>query len=270
MAFRFRKSVKIAPGVRLNLNKKSTSVSFGGKGFHHTISSTGRRTTTTGLPGTGISYSTTESVHKDHGAEPSTQQSNPKVPNNGQNKGCSGCLWVLLALIFWPFALSYWLWTSNKFHASKKARVGIIAAFWAVLLVFASIGGDSNASDATQASPMPTATVAAETPQPTTIPTEAPASEPTAVPTEVPTPEPTVAPTETPTPQPTEVPATESISSTTSTNSSVYQAGMVYIASRGSGKKYHRIPSCSGMDNATAVTLEQAEAWGYTPCKRCY
>ena len=134
MAFRFRKSVKIAPGVRLNLNKKSTSVSFGGKGFHHTISSTGHRTTTTGLPGTGISYSTTESVHKDHGAEPSTRQSNPKVPNNGQNKGCSGCLWVLLALIFWPFALSYWLWTSNKFHASKKARVGIIAAFWAVLL----------------------------------------------------------------------------------------------------------------------------------------
>lgn len=282
MAFRFRKSVKIAPGVRLNLNKKSTSVSFGGKGFHHTISSAGRRTTTTGLPGTGISYSTTESVHKDHGAEPSTQQSNPKVPTNGQNKGCSGCLWVLLALIFWPFALSYWLWTSNKFHASKKARVGIIAAFWAVLLVFASIGGDSNASDATQASPMPTATVAAETPQPTAIPTEAPASEPTAsptevpaseptaVPTEVPTPEPTAAPTETPTPQPTEVPATESISSTTSTNSSVYQAGMVYIASSGNGKKYHRIPSCSGMDNATAVTLEQAEAWGYTPCKRCY
>lgn len=270
MAFRFRKSVKIAPGVRLNLNKKSTSVSFGGKGFHHTISSTGRRTTTMGLPGTGISYSTTESVHKDHGAEPSTQQSNPKVPNNGQNKGCSGCLWVLLALIFWPFALSYWLWTSNKFHASKKARVGIIAAFWAVLLVFASIGGDSNASDATQASPMPAATVAAETPQPTTIPTEVPASEPTAVPTEVPTSEPTAAPTETPTPQPTEVPATESISSTTSTNSSVYQAGMVYIASSGNGKKYHRIPSCSGMDNATAVTLEQAEAWGYTPCKRCY
>lgn len=125
-------------------------------------------------------------------------------------------------------------------------------------------------SDATQASPMPTGTVAAETPQPTKIPTEAPASEPPAVPTEVPTPEPTVAPTETPTPQPTEVPATESISSTTSTNSSVYQAGMVYIASSGNGKKYHRIPSCSGMDNATAVTLEQAEAWGYTPCKRCY
>lgn len=43
MGLRFRKSFKIAPGVRLNLNKKSTSVTFGGKGFHHTISSTGKK-----------------------------------------------------------------------------------------------------------------------------------------------------------------------------------------------------------------------------------
>ena len=43
---------------------------------------------------------------------------------------------------------------------------------------------------------------------------------------------------------------------------------MVYIAN--SGTKYHRLPSCSGMENPTEVTLEQAESWGYTPCKRCY
>lgn len=36
MAFRFRKSVKIAPGVKVNFNKKSTSVSFGGKGARYT------------------------------------------------------------------------------------------------------------------------------------------------------------------------------------------------------------------------------------------
>lgn len=59
MGLRFRKSVKIAPGVRLNLNKKSTSVTFGGKGFHHTVSSTGKRTSTVGIPGTGLSYSKT-------------------------------------------------------------------------------------------------------------------------------------------------------------------------------------------------------------------
>ena len=82
---RFRKSVKIAPGVRLNLNKKSTSVSLAAR-FHHTISSTGRRTTTTGLPGTGISYSTTESSIKtmEQNLLPSNQI--PKLPNNGQTK----------------------------------------------------------------------------------------------------------------------------------------------------------------------------------------
>lgn len=64
MGFRFRKSVKIAPGVRLNLNRKSASISLGGKGAHYTVSSTGRKTATVGLPGTGISYSVTESTGK--------------------------------------------------------------------------------------------------------------------------------------------------------------------------------------------------------------
>lgn len=59
MAVHFRKSISIAPGVRLNLNKKSTSVSFGGKGFRQTISTTGRHTTTVSIPGTGISWTET-------------------------------------------------------------------------------------------------------------------------------------------------------------------------------------------------------------------
>ena len=42
MGLRFRKSVKVAPGVKLNLNKKSTSVTFGGKGAPGTVSSTGK------------------------------------------------------------------------------------------------------------------------------------------------------------------------------------------------------------------------------------
>lgn len=59
MAVHFRKSISIAPGVRLNLNKKSTSVSFGGKGFRQTISTTGRHRTTVSLPGTGVYWTET-------------------------------------------------------------------------------------------------------------------------------------------------------------------------------------------------------------------
>ena len=57
MGFRFRKSIKIAPGVRVNLNKKSASISVGTKGARITKSTSGRTTTTVGIPGTGISYS---------------------------------------------------------------------------------------------------------------------------------------------------------------------------------------------------------------------
>ena len=59
MGLRFRKSIKIAPGVKVNLNKKSTSITFGTRGVHHTMNSKGRQTTSVGIPGTGISYSKT-------------------------------------------------------------------------------------------------------------------------------------------------------------------------------------------------------------------
>lgn len=58
MGFRFHKSIKIAPGLKLNLNKKSVSVTAGTKGAHYTISSSGKKTASVGIPGTGLSYTT--------------------------------------------------------------------------------------------------------------------------------------------------------------------------------------------------------------------
>lgn len=84
MGLRFRKSFKIAPGVRLNLNKKSTSVTFGGKGFHHTISSTGKKTTTVGVPGTGISYSKTSGGNPGKASHSHTAQSSSFRPDPPQ------------------------------------------------------------------------------------------------------------------------------------------------------------------------------------------
>jgi hypothetical protein len=52
MPLTFRKSFRILPGVRLNINRRSWSITLGaGNGPHHTISSTGRRTTSMDLPG---------------------------------------------------------------------------------------------------------------------------------------------------------------------------------------------------------------------------
>lgn len=58
MAFRFRKSFKLAPGVRVNLGKKGASLSLGGRGFTTNLSSRGVRQTFS-IPGTGMSWSKT-------------------------------------------------------------------------------------------------------------------------------------------------------------------------------------------------------------------
>jgi hypothetical protein len=47
VGFRFRRSFRIAPGIRLNLNSKSTSIRIGPKAFGYTVSSKGHRPTTT-------------------------------------------------------------------------------------------------------------------------------------------------------------------------------------------------------------------------------
>lgn len=60
MGLRFRKSVKIAPGVRLNIGKKSVGVSAGVKGYRKSINSSGRVTTSIGTPVAGVSYVKTE------------------------------------------------------------------------------------------------------------------------------------------------------------------------------------------------------------------
>jgi Protein of unknown function (DUF4236) len=53
--FRFRRSIKIAPGVRINLSKSGVSTSIGTRGA--TVNVRGDRVReTVGIPGTGVSY----------------------------------------------------------------------------------------------------------------------------------------------------------------------------------------------------------------------
>ena len=58
MGLRFRKSIKLAPGIKLNLGKKSAGLSFGNKygGFSFNTRSGAR--VRASAPGTGLSYST--------------------------------------------------------------------------------------------------------------------------------------------------------------------------------------------------------------------
>lgn len=57
MGFRFRKRVRILPGVTVNISKKGvTSTTFGRRGFTTTVGKRGTRVNA-GIPGTGLSYS---------------------------------------------------------------------------------------------------------------------------------------------------------------------------------------------------------------------
>jgi hypothetical protein len=60
MGLRFRRSVRIMPGVRVNLGLRGASLSVGPRGMTYNIGPKGSRVTV-GLPGTGLSYSQTVS-----------------------------------------------------------------------------------------------------------------------------------------------------------------------------------------------------------------
>jgi len=62
MGFRFRKSIKIAPGIKLNLSKRGVGMSMGTKGARVSLNSKGKVTKSFSIPGTGISHVTTTSL----------------------------------------------------------------------------------------------------------------------------------------------------------------------------------------------------------------
>ena len=79
----------------------------------------------------------------------------------------------------------------------------------------------------------------------------------------------TTQPTEESTEAPTQKPTSAPVPIEKETQASNENADfMVWIPQ--SGKKYHSNASCSGMNNPSKVTQEEAEEMGYTPCKKCF
>lgn len=92
MGLNFRKSFKVAPGVRLNVGKKGiSSVSVGGKGARVSVSKKGTRTTVS-APGTGLSYSTFK-PHKNK-AQKQVQTNNLMSSTNASEPD-----WVVMGIV---------------------------------------------------------------------------------------------------------------------------------------------------------------------------
>lgn len=69
MGFRFRRSIKVLPGVHLNLSKTGITASIGSPGATINIGGKDGARATVGIPGSGLSY--TEHLH--HGLSPGQQ-----------------------------------------------------------------------------------------------------------------------------------------------------------------------------------------------------
>jgi hypothetical protein len=69
MSFRFRRSTRLLPFLRLDTGKLGASVSIGGRGAHVTLGHVQVRETV-GLPGTGLRY---RHAHKTHGEAPGAE-----------------------------------------------------------------------------------------------------------------------------------------------------------------------------------------------------
>ena len=81
MSFRFRRRIKLLPGVHLNVGKKSLSVSAGKPGAQVTIGKESG-TATVGIPGTGLSY--TKTAHRTGArAQPAPPEREPTQESNG-------------------------------------------------------------------------------------------------------------------------------------------------------------------------------------------
>ena len=136
MGFRFHRSVKILPGVKININKKSSSITFGPKGAHYTINSKGKLTTTVGLPGTGLSYTTSTQKKHSRTATPTnaTAGNKPAPPSpTPKEKWYKRTIGIILMLfIFFPIGL-FLMWKYSRWPKSIKWT---ITGFLVLCMIF--------------------------------------------------------------------------------------------------------------------------------------
>lgn len=99
MGTRFRKSIKLAPGVKINVGKKSVGLSVGGKHAGMSFNSkTGTRARVS-APGTGLSYST----------KVGSKKTTAKSQSSGSSESFLKKYWRLIIGLFFALSTIYGL-----------------------------------------------------------------------------------------------------------------------------------------------------------------
>ncbi len=263
MGFRFRKSFKIAPGVKLNLNKKSTGVTFGGKGFHYTVNSKGKRTSTVGIPGTGISYSSTS------GGKSKTK----KQERSAETMSTSNKKWymktgyiILLLMLFFPAGI-FLMWKYTNWNKYVKIAVSIFVSVF--FIVYIASDNDEDVIDSNSIV-VETTTEGTTLPAETTTKEEVTTKEETTTKEESTTQEATttnaasVSTSKDQTTTERETTTEKQITTERETTTQKPAGRTVYVTP--SGKRYHFDPDCGGK-NSRATSIDNVG--GRTPCQKC-
>lgn len=130
----------------------------------YTVSSTGKKTKSVGIPGTGLYYTETSSGNKDSDPPSLPPEGNPGLntsPDNPNNKKKRGCLFYFLALLAICFAIALYSFAwipaigfliyfiiKKDLYGTKRRNIAIsTAVFVTSLIVFALLGSSSTSPE---------------------------------------------------------------------------------------------------------------------------
>ncbi|WP_283648023.1 DUF4236 domain-containing protein [Hafnia paralvei] len=99
MGFRFRKRIKIAPGLSINISKSGVSTSIGGKGSTVNIGKKGVKATTS-IPGTGISHSSNLLSFKNKSSKESISDDLNAVEESHSKRKTYRNIFLLIAICY--------------------------------------------------------------------------------------------------------------------------------------------------------------------------
>jgi hypothetical protein len=108
MSLRCRGSIKVLPGIRLNVGKRGVSTSIGVRGAHVTLGH-GKVRETVGIPGTGLSYTHVSTPHQAAADAPGAAQPSAVTDVLPKGRAWRGWLWIALGMS----ALAWIAWTAN-------------------------------------------------------------------------------------------------------------------------------------------------------------
>jgi hypothetical protein len=95
MGFRFRKSIRILPGIRINLGARGVSTTIGPRGASVNVGPRGTYANV-GIPGTGLS-SRTKLDAPEHALRPKPVVNAPSTPNTTRTSSHTG--WIIALFV---------------------------------------------------------------------------------------------------------------------------------------------------------------------------